>query len=75
MHLIIKKAFYIFLILVSSNYAFSQDIQINVYGTLIEKESLQPVPYATVVLYETNTKAIIKGVTSDDIRYNFIGSR
>src|SRR5690606_36808145 len=66
MNLMIKKSLFIFLILVSSNYVFSQDIEINVFGVLIEEETKQSVPYATIVLYDATTKNIIKGVTSDD---------
>lgn len=66
MHLMIKNSLFIFLILVSSNFMFSQGFEIKVIGTLIEAESKQSVPYATVVLYDNTTKTIIKGVTSDD---------
>ena len=62
----IKNSLFIFLILVSSNFMFSQGFEIKVIGTLIEAESKQSVPYATIVLFDNTTKTIIKGVTSDD---------
>ena len=39
---------------------------IKVVGNLVEEETSQPVPYATVALYATNTKELITGMTSDE---------
>lgn len=39
---------------------------IKVVGNLVEEETSQPVPYATVALYTTNTKELITGMTSDE---------
>ncbi|WP_117880507.1 outer membrane beta-barrel family protein [Aureibaculum luteum] len=47
------------------NFSFSQNT-IEVSGTLIEAETKQAVPYATVVFFDKTSKEIIKGITSDD---------
>lgn len=51
-------------ILLSSICIIGQNIEIT--GVLIEEETAQPVPYATVVVNDKNTNEIITGATSDD---------
>lgn len=57
----------LFTFLLLSNFMFSQEGNIKITGTLIEGETSQPIPYATVIIKDTITKKIIKGTTSDDI--------
>lgn len=49
----------------SGHFALAQESSIEVTGTLVEEASDQPVPYATVVLYNSDTHDIIMGVTTD----------
>lgn len=49
-----------------SGLATAQEQKINIIGNLVEEESAQPVPYATVALYATNTNELITGITSDE---------
>lgn len=49
----------------STTYALAQNKDIKVSGTLVEEQSDMPVPYATVVLYKTDSRDIIMGVTTD----------
>lgn len=44
----------------------TQKQTIKVVGNLVEEETNQPVPYATVAIYDTNTKELITGMTSDE---------
>ncbi|MEM6684287.1 MAG: TonB-dependent receptor [Bacteroidota bacterium] len=55
---------YSVLLLLMNSFAIAQKIEIT--GTLLEKETSQPVPYATVVLKDTATKANITGVITDE---------
>lgn len=57
----------LFTFLLLSNFMFSQEGNIKITGTLIEGETSQPIPYATVIIKDSITKKIIKGTTSDDI--------
>src|SRR5690606_2645991 len=54
-----------FILLASATVAYAQNKEIQVSGTLVEEKSDLPVPYATVVLYKTDTREIIMGVTTD----------
>ncbi|MDP5105441.1 MAG: TonB-dependent receptor family protein [Polaribacter sp.] len=38
---------------------------IKITGVLVEEETTQPIPYATVVIHDQNTKKIIAGTTSE----------
>ncbi|QCX38674.1 TonB-dependent receptor [Aureibaculum algae] len=65
MPLFSKYTFTFLLFSIACNFSFSQNT-IEVSGTLIEAETKQAVPYATVVFFDKTSKAIIKGITSDD---------
>ena len=65
MPLFSKYTFTFLLFSIACNFSFSQNT-IEVTGSLIEAETSQPVPYATVAFYDKDTKAVIKGATSDD---------
>lgn len=67
MKLFIKNTFYILFFLLTSSYSIAQKSNINVVGFLLEAETSQPIPFATVVLTNKNTKKIITGTTSDDL--------
>ncbi|MBJ2174702.1 TonB-dependent receptor [Aureibaculum sp. A20] len=65
MSLFSKYTFTFLLFNIVCNFSFSQN-SIEVSGTLIEAETKQAVPYATVVFFDKTSKEIIKGITSDD---------
>ena len=48
----------------STTLAQSQTIE--VFGTLVEQQTTQPIPYATIALYKNTTKELITGNTSDE---------
>ncbi len=54
----------LFLFFIGSNFATAQEQEIEVFGNLVEEETAQPVPYATVALYKTGTEELITGVIS-----------
>lgn len=56
----------LFFIFISFNNFSQNDTNINVFGLIIEKETLQPIPFATVVLNDKTTKKIIAGTTSEE---------
>ncbi len=56
----------LFLFLIWSGLATAQKQKTTVFGKLVEAESAQPVPYATVALYVPNTNELITGITSDE---------
>lgn len=45
---------------------FSQENKIEVSGNLIEAESSQPLPYATVAFFDKDSKAVIEGATTGE---------
>ena len=57
MHSMFKNLCVFLLIICSNAVALSQENSIEVVGSLIEAESSQPIPYATVAFYDKNTKA------------------
>lgn len=59
------KFFGFFILLASGTAAYAQNKEIQVSGTLIEEKGDLPVPYATVVLYKTDSREIIMGTTTD----------
>ncbi|MCK0157025.1 TonB-dependent receptor family protein [Cellulophaga sp. F20128] len=66
-----KKSFVIALLcsglfLLLPNYSSAQSNSVTIIGKLIDQESKQAIPYASVVLNNKQSKAIITGVTSDD---------
>lgn len=54
------------LLLLFSNTIIAQNKEIEVTGTLIEGDTSQPLPYATIVSYSKDKKEIISGTTSDN---------
>lgn len=62
----IKNSLILVILLLIGTHTFSQNNNFYISGVLIEQETSQPVPYATVVIKDNDTKAIIKGTTSDD---------
>ncbi|WP_291726251.1 outer membrane beta-barrel family protein [Bernardetia sp.] len=50
----------------ANTFAQKQKSNIEVFGNLVEQSTSQPVPYATVALYENTTKELITGNTSDE---------
>jgi outer membrane receptor protein involved in Fe transport len=55
----------VFLVFIG-HYTIAQDIGIKITGTLIENTTSEPVPYATVVINDTDTNKMITGTSSDD---------
>ncbi|MEM6719914.1 MAG: TonB-dependent receptor [Bacteroidota bacterium] len=64
MKLTLKICLYTTVFLLMNGFAIAQKTEIT--GTLIEKETSQPVPYATVVLKDATTKENITGVITDE---------
>ncbi|WP_036820442.1 outer membrane beta-barrel family protein [Polaribacter sp. Hel1_85] len=63
---IINNSLSVLIFLLMSNYTIAQDKVIKITGILVEDTTSQPIPYATVVINDKNTKKIISGTTSDD---------
>tara|TARA_R110002049_G_scaffold116643_1_gene269360 strand:+ start:5366 stop:7756 length:2391 start_codon:yes stop_codon:yes gene_type:complete len=66
-----KKSFVLALIctglfILFPNYSTAQKKSVTIIGKLIDQESKQVIPYASVVLNNKQSKVIITGVTSDD---------
>ncbi|MDY0779238.1 TonB-dependent receptor domain-containing protein [Tenacibaculum sp. IB213877] len=53
-----------FLVLLFTSVSQAQNIKIT--GTLVEQETAQPIPYATVAIFNKDTKKVITGTTTDD---------
>ncbi|AOW21892.1 outer membrane beta-barrel family protein [Urechidicola croceus] len=66
MKIYIQHTISILLLIFTSNFVFAQKQSINIFGTLVEEETAQPIPYATVVAYNSETDEIISGTTTDD---------
>ncbi|WP_299060967.1 outer membrane beta-barrel family protein [uncultured Polaribacter sp.] len=64
--LLFKNYFCIVCCILISSYSIAQKKNIEIVGQLVEQETAQPVPYASVVLYTLETKKIIAGTTSSD---------
>ncbi len=62
---ILKNSIYVILLILSSSFAIAQQ-NIEVIGKLVEEETSQPIPYATVVIKNKSTNKNITGVISDD---------
>ncbi len=60
----IKSILYV-LILCFTTVCFAQKKSINIVGKVIEESTLEPVPYATVAIYDKDTNKVITGATSD----------
>ncbi|WP_228122866.1 outer membrane beta-barrel family protein [Oceanihabitans sp. IOP_32] len=46
--------------------SMAQEHEVEIFGTIVEEETGQAVPYATVVVYKNGSKEIVSGATSDD---------
>ncbi|WP_397446527.1 carboxypeptidase-like regulatory domain-containing protein [Polaribacter sp. R77954] len=66
MKIFLKITIYSFLFLFVSVLSFAQNKDFEVFGLLVEDETKQPIPFASVVLHQKNTKKIIAGKTSDE---------
>lgn len=66
MNIFIKTSLHIFLLLFISNYVIAQNNKIEITGILIEKETSQSLPYATILIKNDSTKQMISGTTSDN---------
>lgn len=61
-----QRFIYIFFIIFFCFLGYAQEQSIKAIGTLVEEDSKQAIPYATVAIYNSETKAIISGTTTDD---------
>ena len=62
---ILKNSIYLLLLILSSSFAIAQE-NIEITGKLVEKETSQPIPYATLVIKDKSTNKNITGVITDD---------
>lgn len=62
---ILKNSIYVILLILSSSFAIAQQ-NIEVIGKLVEEETSQTIPYATVVIKNKSTNKNITGVITDD---------
>jgi len=62
---ILKNSIYLLLLILSSSFAIAQE-NIEIIGKLVEKETSQPIPYATLVIKDKSTNKNITGVITDD---------
>ncbi|SHJ87798.1 Outer membrane receptor proteins, mostly Fe transport [Arenibacter nanhaiticus] len=66
MKIFIKTKLYVLFLLVTSGNVCAQEKDIEVFGNLVEEQTSQPVPYATIVLKDNTNNKIITGTTTDD---------
>lgn len=62
---ILKNSIYLLLLILSSSFAIAQQ-NIEVIGKLLEEETSQTIPYATIVIKDKSTNKNIRGVITDD---------
>jgi len=62
---ILKNSIYLLLLILSSSFAIAQE-NIEITGKLVEKETSQPIPYATLVIKDKSTNKNITGVITDN---------
>ena len=62
---ILKNSIYLLLLILSSSFAIAQE-NIEIIGKLVEKETSQPIPYATLVIKDKSTNKNITGVITDN---------
>lgn len=65
MHTAIKNIHFILFFMLCS-LSMAQEHEVEIFGTIVEEETAQAVPYATVVVYKNGSKEIVSGATSDD---------
>jgi outer membrane receptor protein involved in Fe transport len=66
MNLRITKLFLLVLITGGSFYAKAQDQPVEIYGSVIDAASKDPIPFATIVLLDNDTQQSITGTTSNE---------
>lgn len=66
MNMFFKNLFFA-LFIITCNISVAQENEIEIVGALIEEASSQSIPYATIALYNTITKDIITGTTTDNM--------
>ena len=62
---ILKNSIYLLLLILSSSFAIAQE-NIEITGKLVEKETSQPIHYATLVIKDKSTNKNITGVITDN---------
>ena len=62
---ILKNSIYLLLLILSSSFAIAQE-NIEITGKLVEEETSQPIPYATLVIKDKSTNKNITGVITDN---------
>ena len=62
---ILKNSIYLLLLILSSSFAIAQE-NIEIIGKLVEEETSQPIPYATLVIKDKSTNKNITGVITDN---------
>ncbi|WP_158837494.1 outer membrane beta-barrel family protein [Polaribacter sp. L3A8] len=62
----LKNTLFILFFLLTIGNIIAQNSNTTITGTLIEDTTSQPIPYATVVIKETNSSKIIAGTTSSE---------
>ncbi|RYM31296.1 TonB-dependent receptor [Brumimicrobium glaciale] len=63
---LLKYTVVIFTLLTFTGFSFSQNEEIEVSGVLIENQTKQPLPYATIVLKDLDTVRVLGGTTTND---------
>ena len=66
-----RKVKFVLILMLYTGAIWSQNSEIQITGLLVEAETGQPIPYATVVLNSKSTKSTITGaITNDDGYFN-----
>ncbi|MGY3794622.1 TonB-dependent receptor domain-containing protein [Aquimarina sp. 433] len=66
-----RKIKFVLILMLYTGVIWSQNSEIQITGLLVEAETGQPIPYATVVLNSKSTKSTITGaITNDDGYFN-----
>lgn len=59
------RNFSFILLLITTSIAVAQETELEINGILLEEANNQPIPYATIALYNSDSKEIITGTTTD----------
>src|SRR5690554_1106513 len=62
----IKKITLVLILFLSTGIAIAQKKEVIISGSLIEQETKQPIPYATVVVKDIDTANVFVGTTTND---------
>lgn len=54
------------LLIFTSSFVVAQNNTVKITGKIVEDETAQPIPYATIAIHDQNTKKLITGATSDE---------